>query len=124
MNKINCWEFMKCGKQMGGHLAHQGVCPSATSVKLNGVHGGLLGGRACWVVHGTKCGGETQGTFGDKFKGCTQCAFYKMVTREEGARFVLAPVLLERLMPGENLFKKRQNNAAPDEQPVPRAAAR
>ena len=101
MVKKNCWEVMKCGRQMGGHLAHLGVCPTATAVKLNGVHGGLLGGRSCWVVQGTKCGGETQGPFGEKFKGCERCDFYKAVMVEEGTKFILSSLLLERMRTGK-----------------------
>ncbi|MDH4161859.1 MAG: hypothetical protein OEW15_04110 [Nitrospirota bacterium] len=108
MNKRNCWEFMKCGRQMSGHQAHQGVCPTATAVKLNGVHGGLLGGRACWVVQGTKCNGELQGSFSDKYKSCQRCAFYKAVMAEEGTKFILSPILLERLKFGKAAVQPKQ----------------
>ncbi len=95
--KTNCWEFTNCGRQMGGALSRDGVCPAATSVPLNGVHGGLFAGRACWVVKGTKCENQLQGTFGEKFKRCEQCGFYRTVMREEGTRFMLSSLLLERL---------------------------
>ncbi|MGE5174112.1 MAG: two-CW domain-containing protein, partial [Betaproteobacteria bacterium] len=30
MEKLNCWEHKKCGRQPGGHkVAELGVCPSA-----------------------------------------------------------------------------------------------
>ena len=35
MNHLNCWEFMKCGKELGGDNADKsGVCPIATDLFL------------------------------------------------------------------------------------------
>jgi len=77
--KVNCWEFKKCGREPGGSRAELGVCPSATMEKLNGTHGGINSGRACWVVAGTMCSGEVQGVFAKKYENCEKCDFYKLV---------------------------------------------
>lgn len=82
--KLNCWEFKKCGRQPGGaRAAELGVCPACTVEGLEGVHGGTNGGRACWVVAGTLCGGEVQGSYAKKSSGCRSCDFFKLVDKEE-----------------------------------------
>jgi hypothetical protein len=96
--KANCWEFKKCGRQEGGeHARFLGVCPSSTEKRLDGVHGGTNAGRACWVVTGTYCRGETQGTFAQKFISCVACDFYLHVKKGENQDFQLAPILLRKL---------------------------
>jgi hypothetical protein len=96
--KQNCWEVKKCGREVGGAKSVElGVCPAATAKLMHGVHGGINGGRSCWVVKATLCGGTVQGGFGEKFKNCQECAFYKMVKSEEGTEYVLAPTLLDRM---------------------------
>jgi hypothetical protein len=96
--KQNCWEVKKCGREVGGAKASElGVCPAVTASPMHGVHGGKNGGRACWIVKSTLCGGSVQGSFGDKFKNCQQCAFYQQVKSEEGMSYMLASSLLERM---------------------------
>lgn len=96
--KSNCWEFKKCGRQPGGkHAEKLGVCPVTLEEKLDGIHNGINAGRACWVVSGTFCGGEMQGTFAQKYKSCITCDFYKVVRREEFPDFELAVALLLKL---------------------------
>jgi hypothetical protein len=88
MEKINCWEHMMCGRGPGGsHVQGLGICPAAIAKKLDGVHGGTNGGRACWVVGGTLCNGELQGSFSKKYDSCMECAFYKKVKDEESSAF-------------------------------------
>ena len=99
--KLNCWDFMKCGRELGGRNQSLGVCPTSTTITLNGVHGGVHGGRACWVVAGTACSDLTQGTFAEKYHVCEKCSFYLAVRNDEGMHFVLAPVLLNKLQ-GKN----------------------
>jgi len=100
--KKNCWEHMKCGREQGGKNARTlGVCPAAADTRLNGVHGGKNGGRTCWVIAGTLCGGAVQGTFSAKFKTCQQCGFYQNTKAEEGSGFRLSVLLLNRLKPVE-----------------------
>ena len=74
MAKQNCWEFKKCGRQPGGEKAPElGVCVAATDKTRNNVHGGVNGGRACWVIAGTLCGGKVQGSFAAKMGNCMAC---------------------------------------------------
>ncbi len=96
--KINCWEFKRCGRQEGGHNSEKlGVCSAAADGRLDGIHGGVKAGRVCWMVAGTLCGGELQGTFAQKMKNCLQCEFYLKVKKEEGGDFKMSAVLLRML---------------------------
>ncbi|MGE5894124.1 MAG: two-CW domain-containing protein [bacterium] len=84
MKKLNCWEFMKCGREPGGkHADELGVCPAATNERYDGIQGGRNAGRVCWVVVGTMCGGEVTGTFAKKYLDCRKCEFYKKAREEE-----------------------------------------
>lgn len=97
--KKNCWEHKKCGRHPGGSQAQElGVCPAAHEPRLDGLHGGRYGGRACWVVAGTLCGGEVQGTFAKKFRNCMVCDFYSQVMAEESKKLVPTPLLQARLI--------------------------
>jgi hypothetical protein len=94
--KINCWEFMRCGREKGGFLEHErGICPAFLAKRLDGVHGGMNGGRACWVVVGTFCGGPGQGAFISKNHVCTECEFYEYVLEEEGPKFLMPSAMLK-----------------------------
>ena len=64
---MNCWEFKKCGREIGGKNANElGICPAAPD---NGTH--------CAQIAGTLCKGEIQGTFAQKLYNCMKCDFYK-----------------------------------------------
>jgi len=96
--KTNCWEFKKCGREQGGkNVDTMGTCPAVTDRRLDGTHGGKNGGRTCWMIAGTLCGGKVQGSFGMKYKNCEQCDFYKAVRVEEGMNYKLSVLLLEKL---------------------------
>ena len=96
--KINCWEYKNCGRQEGGEHVHDlGICPATIEDRLNGVHGGVNAGRSCWVIAGTLCKGEVQGTFAHKYKNCENCDFYKKVKTEEFTGFTLSALLLRKL---------------------------
>jgi hypothetical protein len=98
MAKMNCWESKKCGRQPGGaKVAELGVCPAASESRVNGANGGLNGGRACWVIAGTFCGGTVQGTFASKLANCIKCDFYKSVQKEEGTNQTSGRDLLKML---------------------------
>ncbi len=98
MKKLNCWEFKKCGREPNGTNVHNlGICIAATDDRLDGVHGGSNGGRACWVIAGTLCKGEVQGTFAQKFSNCEVCDFYNKVMKEEFPNFQYSAVLLRKL---------------------------
>ncbi|MDP2839876.1 MAG: HD domain-containing phosphohydrolase, partial [Syntrophales bacterium] len=63
----NCWEFMKCGREVGGAKAQElGVCPAYPD------HG-----KHCARIVGTLCGGEVQASFARKFGNCWKCPFYR-----------------------------------------------
>jgi hypothetical protein len=93
--KKNCWEVKACGRctTMQGDDA----CPVCREAKVNGIHGGKNGGRVCWTIAHTRCGGVTQGTFSDKFTSCKECDFYKMVKEEEKGSFMLSASILPHL---------------------------
>jgi hypothetical protein len=97
MKKLNCWEFKKCGREPDGERTDLGVCPSASEKKLHGTHGGTNAGRACWVVAGTMCGGNVQGTFAKKYESCEKCDFYKKVVDEEDKQYQFSIFLLKKL---------------------------
>ena len=64
---MNCWEYMKCGREDGGENADElGVCPAYPN------HG-----RKCAYIVGTLSDGEVQGTFAKKYGTCMDCAFAK-----------------------------------------------
>ena len=91
MARTNCWEVKNCGRQpRGAKVAEFGVCPAATA-NLSGVNGGIHGGRVCWALAGTLCGGKIQGTFAQKVANCNACGFYLSVRKEEGPAFKLLP---------------------------------
>lgn len=84
MKKINCWEFMQCERQPGGKKVRElGMCPVTVYEELDGAHGGIAAGRACWAVVGSFCGGKIQGTYAEKQQDCTKCAFMALVKAEE-----------------------------------------
>lgn len=96
--KKNCWDFKQCGRQPGGHRTQElGICPAAIETRLDGIHGGSRAGRACWIVAGTYCKGEVQGTYAKKFKNCQQCEFYAAVREEEYPNFQLSATLIVKL---------------------------
>ncbi|MBW6487192.1 MAG: HD domain-containing protein [Syntrophobacterales bacterium] len=65
--RLNCWEFMKCGREVGGAKADElGICLAYPD------HG-----KHCARIVGTLCGGEVQGSFAQKFGNCRKCPFFK-----------------------------------------------
>ncbi len=98
MKKLNCWQFKRCGRETGGNKVKElGTCPASTERALHEMHNGENSGRTCWVVSGTFCGGEVQGTFAKKFRSCEQCDFYNHVKQEEGLKFKMSSMLLAQL---------------------------
>jgi hypothetical protein len=64
---MNCWEFMKCGREAGGLKVHElGVCEAYPNY-----------GKQCAGIAGTLCEGKVQGTFAMKIFDCVKCDFYK-----------------------------------------------
>ncbi len=98
MAKQNCWEVKRCGRQPGGaKTAEFGVCAAAKETRVNGVNGGRNGGRACWAIAGTLCGGTVQGSFATKVSNCMKCEFYQLVGQEEGADHQSSKEILARM---------------------------
>lgn len=98
MDKLNCWEVKLCGREPDGKkVSELGVCEAATETKLDGTNHGKNGGRACWAITGTLCGGEVQGAFASKLHNCLQCEFYQSVRKEEGTEFQGGAVILRKL---------------------------
>lgn len=82
---MNCWEFKKCGRQRGGsRVAELGVCPASADAKADGLNSSHNGGRICWALTGTLCGGQIQGIFAQKLDNCMECEFYRLVQTEQG----------------------------------------
>jgi hypothetical protein len=98
MAKMNCWEFKKCGRQPGGvKVAELGVCAASIATKVDGINCGKNGGRACWPIAGTLCGGNVQGSFAEKLGNCLKCEFYQLVGAEEGPNHVSSKDILVNL---------------------------
>lgn len=86
--KQNCWEFKKCGREIGGEKEDElGVCPAAALQMHDGKNNGKNAGRYCWAVSGTFCEGEIQGSFAKKITNCVLCDFFQHVVGEEGRDF-------------------------------------
>ena len=98
LTKLNCWEFKNCGREPGGkRVADMGICPGAVETQADGVNSGKNGGRACWAISGTLCGGKVQGTYAAKIGNCLNCGFYQKVQREEKHQFETSAKILEQL---------------------------
>jgi hypothetical protein len=69
----NCWEVKKCGRIPGGDKAKElGICPAYPN-----------GGKICWKIAGTFCGGKVQGFAAQKLDSCTKCDFYKKINSDQ-----------------------------------------
>lgn len=98
MAKKNCWEFKNCGRQPNGSkVADLGICSAATETRVNGMNNGVNGGRACWAITGTLCGGKVQGSFATKLTNCMACDFYQLVESEESENHESSKSILARL---------------------------
>ena len=99
MAKINCWEFMKCGREPGGmNSIELGICSASVEISTDGINEGKNGGRACWALSGTFCEGEVQGSFASKIGNCKRCDFYKLVQREQDNAFQFTREIRRALM--------------------------
>jgi len=98
MLKQNCWEYKKCGREPNGlKVAEFGVCPAALETRTDGINFGKNGGRSCWAITGTLCGGSVQGSFAVKLGNCLKCEFYQLVGLEEGPSHQSARDILHHL---------------------------
>ena len=93
MEKLNCWEYKQCGRELGGARAQElGVCPVSLPGQLDGTNEGRFQGRICWAVAGTFCEGEVEGTSARSLATCLECDFLDRVHFEEARHFVLTPI--------------------------------
>ena len=84
-SKINCWEFMKCGREEGGKNAQEsGVCPVAAAIFADGLNGGSNGGRICWVTAEELPEGSLSCKGLNHISACFSCEFKYKVMNEEG----------------------------------------
>ena len=82
--KRNCWEILNCGREPNGTNAIKlGVCPASNYISADGLNGGKNGGRICWSIAGSFCGGEKQGTFAQNKFSCMGCEVFRTVQSEE-----------------------------------------
>lgn len=87
--KRNCWQIKNCMSKE--------ECLAYGEARLNGVHGGINGGRACWIVVGTFCSCNIKGEFASKNVSCRMCEVYQIVAKEEGDNFKVSALLLPLL---------------------------
>ncbi len=84
MNKLNCWEYMKCGYEIGGHKANDSdVCPVAAETSASGMNGGDNGGRLCWLI-ANNCNQDLLCSGSSHKSSCCDCEFKTQVFMEEG----------------------------------------
>ena len=110
MEKHNCWEVMKCGKETVDDdcfFTEEGTCPASTELYMDGVNEGNNAGRACWVVAGTLCGDTVQGDGVSKIKTCLECEFYIRVKEEEGNKLITGSELMEMVQYQEQILQSK-----------------
>ena len=83
--KLNCWEFMKCGKgpDTAGSNGHD-ICSVASAVIADGLNGGDNGGRICWVIAENYFKGSIHCSEKRIIHSCYACEFRYLVTMDEG----------------------------------------
>jgi hypothetical protein len=50
----------------------------------NGINGGKNAGRICWLIAHTMCEGETETTFEEMIKICSECDFMSLLSKKRG----------------------------------------
>jgi hypothetical protein len=71
----------------------------ATEARANGINGGTNGGRSCWAIAGSLCGGKVQGSYATKLGNCLQCDFFNEVRRQQADKFVSSREILNLVNP-------------------------
>ena len=73
----NCWEIRNCELHKNGRLTLIfGECVASLENM----------GHSCWMLAGTFCDGQIQGTAAQKEKKCRNCNVYQQYHRAEGQR--------------------------------------
>jgi hypothetical protein len=96
--KKNCWEFKRCGMEKKRNRNTSGNCPVPTMSLYDGVHDGKNGGRVCWMIAGSACQEDVQGTFAQKLETCSDCDFYESVQVAEGKNLKLSLDVIEGIL--------------------------
>jgi hypothetical protein len=82
IQKLNCWEFKKCGRQKGGLMVTVlGECQVSKYMKFDGLNEGIGGGRACWMVSHSPVNQERPQR--PCSRRCYTCEFYRRVVFEQ-----------------------------------------
>ncbi|MFC1524666.1 two-CW domain-containing protein [Thermodesulfobacteriota bacterium] len=90
---LNCWEYNHCSGR-GECKDEKGCnnCPAYLEHRVNGMNGGINGGRICWFIDGTHCDNslriDSGKSYVEKFKVCLKCDFNKYVEKQEGRKLV------------------------------------
>ncbi|MBI5742196.1 MAG: hypothetical protein HZA16_15965 [Nitrospirae bacterium] len=85
MDKLNCWEFKKCGREKeGAGLDKSCVCPVARKISADGLNNGRNGGRICWVIADLCCDRKVDCVNTRRGDPCFSCEFRYKVMIEEG----------------------------------------
>jgi len=75
LKKLNCWEFMNCGREAGGkNIAELGICPAYPDY-----------GQNCATVVGTFCD-LVQALRSSRHTDCQECPFYNSTHFDENSR--------------------------------------
>jgi eukaryotic-like serine/threonine-protein kinase len=78
LKKQNCWEYTKCGREIGGKMVSEfGVCRAATEKFFDGTNYGKNAGRICFAIAGTFSTREVDCSFAKKLTSCKDCSFFK-----------------------------------------------
>jgi hypothetical protein len=96
--KKNCWEFKGCGMESQANNDTAGRCPVPAMSMYDGINDGKDGGRVCWMIAGSACQGDIQGTFAQKLEACSDCDFYESVRVEEGKNLQLPLDVIEGIL--------------------------
>lgn len=98
----NCWAFMRCGREPGGACVEElGVCPASVDASADGLNGSTNGGRICWSIAGTLCGGRVRGAFAEKQASCTTCPMFH-ATKATTPNFVLLKPNIVEVLVGQS----------------------
>lgn len=95
--KMNCWEYMKCGRELGGFNVEKGnECIASIATMADGVNGGKNAGRCCWAVAGSLTMGKPLCVKANEYNDCLLCLFFKKVEDEEDRNFSLFSDAIEQ----------------------------
>jgi hypothetical protein len=85
---MNCWEFMRCGREAGGrNVDRLGICPAYPE-----------DGQRCATVVGTFCD-LVKALYATRHSGCPDCPFFNSIHFDVAAKTAI--------------LEKKQNKGAP-----------